>query len=255
MAFVYQELMGRFALTNANLDLVVGTTSVTLTNGLYYVDGYVGESASQLCNHLQTKIRAVPDQASTNVVYGGVGAGLINICLTTNANITFTSTGLATILGFPSTSTNVAVHQGTRKPRYIWRPTDPAMEYAATIENPWLPIPTTRYRRAADCSMHSTPGTTAYETFFAYQALPLADVLKATPQDYRSLQEFFEDVVCAGKRLRLYTDRTQRNADGCFECYWGEEEPAAFIEQVERLYRNYQGYWKTLKLPFWKWVS
>lgn len=252
MARVYQEYMGRFALTNADAQLVVGANTVTLTNGYYYIDGYTGEANAQFCNHLQTKIRLGADgQTSTNVSYNGQ----LVIALTTNANITFVTGALANICGFNSTTTsNLALHVGQRAPRYVWRPTVPAQEYTGTLDDPWLPVTPTKYRRAADGSVRSAPGTTAYECEFTYQALPLLDVIKAVPATFRSLQEFFEDVICAGKRLRIYPDRTKRTSADCHEAVWGGEEPGRFAGTIGRLFRAYQGYWK-VKLPFWKWTS
>lgn len=259
MATVYQEYFGRFPI-GATTDSFTVTNSaanaLTLTAGYYYTDGYTGETAVQFCNHVQNIIRTATGSPNPNAnVSYSHATGRVTIALDVACTIAWGDAALAPILGFSTdTTANAATHVGTQQPRYVWRPSVAASEYSTSLTGQtWAPVSTTKYRRANSGAIHSVPGSVLYETMFSYNYLPLADAIRAATQTYTSFQEWFEDVICNGYRVRFYRDRTLNSSLDVEDAMWGGEDPGRFVEVMTRNLQRFNGYWR-VELPFWKWI-
>lgn len=256
MTTYYQEFLGRFPIGAASKDFAVGVDALALTAGNYYLHGYTGESTAQLCEHMQAIIRTASstDQSDATVAYSSSTAR-VTITLETAAALEFTDAALATILGYTSTSySSATTFTAERKPRYVWRPTDPMMECDTQPLSPFAPVGTARVYRAQDGSMCSVDGVTVlYDCrTLAWQALPQADVLKNTSgADYRSLEEFWEDIIARGRPMRFYPDRTLNASTSYTTCVYGAEQPGSLADAASKTIAPYLGYWR-VELPLWK---
>lgn len=251
MAAVYQQFLGQFTIDTNSKDFAVGATSVALTANTYFIDGYIGETIPNLCNHVETKIRAVSGQGNTNCWYNAT-SGKVTIKLNVASNIVFTDSALAAILGFSSaTQASASTHTGDRKPRYTWRPSEPITSYPTTLPNLWEPQTTSVYIRSKDGACHSVAGTTIYSATISYAVLPSADVVKGSPCNYQSFEEFYCDVIAAGKPMRVYPDITYNNANSFHLAVFGVDKPGPFTDYCKRTRETYQGYWD-VQFPLWK---
>ena len=255
MTTYYQEVFGRFPITASSKDFAVGASALALTVGNYYIRGYSSESTAQLVEHMQAVIRAIGAGQDASTVTYSSSTGLVTIDLETAATLTFTDAALATILGFTGSPYGSATRfTAERKPRYVWRPTDPMMECDTQPLTPFGPVGTSRVYRSQDGSMCSVDGVTVlYDCrSLAWQALPQADVLKnSAGADYRSYEEFWEDIIARGRPMRFYPDRTANASTSFTTCVYGAEQPGAFADAASKTIAPYLGYWR-VSLPLWK---
>ena len=254
MTTYYQEILGRFPVGSSTDSFSVGATACTLTAGNYYLHGYSGESTAQLCEHMQAVIRAIGATQDASTVTYSASTGLVTIDLETAATLTFTDAGLAAILGFTGSPYGSAARfTAERKPRYIWRPTDPMADCPTQPVLPFAPVGTSYAYRSQDGSMCSVDGVTVlYDSSVSWQALPQADVLKNSAGiDYRSLEEFWEDIIARGRPMRFYPDRSANTSSSYVTCIYGAEQAGSFSEAASKTIAPYLGYWR-VSLPLWK---
>ena len=259
MASVYQQYLGQFYLDTTMNDFVVArgssSNAIALTNAVYWIAGYTGESNANitcLCEHITNKITSATGAiVKCNVTYNG-STGFVTMQFNAATNITWTDSALQSLLGFSGSQINAQSYTATRKPRYVWRPTNPPRDYTGLPETGFQnPKTTTRYIRAKDGTVHSVVGNLLYDVKTSYQYLLDGEVHKSNPDNYTSLQSFYEDVIQNGYRVRVYPDRTYNNSASFVECTWGEEDPKTFEEYVKRDFDKYQGYYSG-NLTFWK---
>lgn len=256
MANVYQEFLGRFPVGSTLDSFSIGTNAITLTAGNYYVNGYTGESTAQLLEHMQAKIRAATGGYANATVTRSQTTGLVTMATGGGAAaITWTDTALQTLLGFTGTQGSATSHVATYHPRYVWRPTDPPMDVDTTPEEMFAPVSTAKVYRAQDGSMCSVDGVTVLQDCrrLAYQCLPQNDAIRnVAGPTYRSLEEFWEDIIARGRPMRVYPDRSVNANSACFTtAVYGAEQPGAFVDTVGKAQGSYLGYWR-VDLPLWK---
>lgn len=258
MATVYCELLGRLPLSSTDISFTVGSNVCSLSTGYYYMYGYTGETAEQLLPHLQAVIRNSSAFTGANVSYIRPSASAVNAYVNislgaTNSNISFNHAGLATILGMAQYSSNLAVHTGTRKPRYVWRPSDPVQDCDTSPEELFGPVGTSKVYRSEDGSVSSVDGMTVLrDGTLRFQALPRADVISnIASQDYRSLEQFWEDVIARGRPMRVYPDRSVNTSTDYVTAVYAAETPGPFTAAATKVLVSYLGYWG-VELPLWK---
>lgn len=256
-----QQFLGKFSITTDTQNFSVGATAVTLTTGRYYIVGYTSESTSQLCEHMQTQIRAIgATQDASTVVYSG-STGLVTITLETAATLTFTDTALATLLGYTSTSYSSATSfVAERQPRYVWRPSRSAWDYPIDLYGStfWAPRSTSLVGRSANGTTWGVVGDDIYDATLMYGALADTEVLTPrTGTTYVELQQFWLDVVHNTMPIRFYPDRTLNAAASVVEFMWGTDEGdqiGSFTDYIERHTSTFNGLWD-VEIPMMKYIA
>lgn len=260
---IKQQFLGRFNLTSAEKDFNIlnasGNWNIAVDTGLTFIKGYTGESATQLLEDMQVKIRAAHSSTNAANVTLDDTTGLVTLSFQSNPHeVTWTDAGLATILGFNTGAlTGAASYTGVRQPRYLWRPTLPASEYPLTLQGAWMPRSTSRVYRSADGTCSGVGGNKIYEALVEFTALPEADVITpSTGTVYRDLQQFWEDVVSVPQSIRYQPDRTNWASNGVLSAMLGVDsdegdEVGSFDDRATRTKKSYNGLWD-VSLRLWK---
>lgn len=250
-----QQYVGRFTLpstaTQFNIKNANGVNiNCVINTGTLFITG--ATEAVGLDARIQAAIRAQATGHSTaNVTYSG-STGRVTIGLNHNSNIYFGHAPLANILGFDQevNAADTNAHVGTRQPRYIWRPTRGVAEAPLDINTWWGPRSTSKLTRSVDGSVVTVQGNLVYDGRYSYRNLPQADITsKAGDTDWhRPLERFWEDVVHAGKEIRVYPERTGTAYETGFwasETDMGDEaaDIGAFRDQVGRRIDSFDGLW------------
>jgi hypothetical protein len=172
------------------------------------------------------------------------------------ANVHFGDNALGEVIGFyrHHNGGDDMTIVGYRQPRYVWRPTRGLADCPVHVNTWWGSRSTTRLARSVDGTVSTASGNLLYDGRYGYRNLPRADTV-ADPDDtdvYRPLEKFWEDVVHAGKEIRVYPDRASTTASTAFEVgYWASEADASdeatdvgpFAAQVGRAIHPYDGLW------------
>lgn len=255
-----QHFLGKFYLGTSANDFAVGGTSVSLTVGEYYLHGYSGESTAQLCEHIQTKIRAIGATQDASTCALNVTTGLVTITLETAATLVFTDTALATILGMSTSYASGTSHVGTTQPRYLWRPSRQAVDFPHQLDtsNFYVPRSTTKIGRSLDGTSWAVGGYLLYDSLLRYEYLDDSEVITpATGTSYSDLQQFWIDVAHAAMPIRVYPDRTVNTSADYITCLWGSEADEEVGEWSAFAYRHvsqYNGLWD-VEIPLMKYIE
>jgi hypothetical protein len=181
------ELRGQFSVGASNNSMNVGVNVLTLTSAIRYTVG-ASDETNALIDDVQTKIRTIAGQDSTNVTYSAT-TGRVTIALTTFATINM-ETNLAAALGFSATDyASDGRFAGERCPMHIWRPTRGLSDHPVDANVFWSPRSSTIAGRSIDGTTYSRKGSTVYDAVIAFDKLPEADVV--TPSNgtiHRDLQ-------------------------------------------------------------------
>lgn len=248
----YQQFLGRFEVTSSNdsLSLVngTGTFAITLTNGFRFIRGKTSESTNQLTEDLTAKsIAADASLVGTTWVYDS-STGKVTATFPTNTAITWTDTGLQTLLGFTGTQSGASAYTGTKQARYTWRPTRSLSVHPGTLQTAWGTRSTTRVIRSKDGTISTVVGNKLYESPLQWKLLPEADVITpSTGTVYRDFENFWKDVSAEGEILRYQPDRSDYAAtavhSGVIAPSGDEEELGLLEDSMERAFTSYNGLW------------
>lgn len=253
---IYQQYFGKFTINSSNDSFNVATQSMTLTSADYFITGYTGESSPQLCEHLQNRIRTHANQGNANVTFS-VSTGRITIDLNMTCNISWVDTDLGKLFGFNDAALlDATTYTAENQSRYVWRPSRAIVEYPGDLNRWWTPRSTTQVSRSKDGSTFSVVGNKLYDGKYAYQCLPAADVITDASTVWESLEQFWEDVIHAGKPMRVYPDRTLNAPTSYVNALFGagEDGVGSFRDFEERHISTFQGLWD-VSLDLWKHVG
>lgn len=254
---IYQAYLGKFAISNDSKDFSIGGSPVALTTGNYFMAGYSGESTTQLCEHIQVKIRALgAPYGSTSVTMSEDGYITIGD-LGGVTTITWTDTDLRDLLGFTGNLSGQSGYTATNQARYCWFPTRAIADYPGDLTSFWTPRSTSITYRSGDGTTCSIVGTLINEGKFSYKHLPASNVITTSTTVWESFQRFWTDVIHEGQPFRVLPDRSSYTPTSYLTALWAvqEDEPVGpFSDFVERHVRKYNGLWD-LDLQLWEHVS
>lgn len=235
-----------------------GVSSVALTEGRYYMAGYTGESTLQLCEHMQTEIRAIGAPYGSTTVTLSSTTGLVTIAvLGAVTAIDWTHTALRDLLGFTANLSGAASYTATNKARYCWFPSRGLVEYPGDLTEWWAKRSTSYGYRSPDGVTYSTQGTLIKEGKFKYSHLPKADVISVSDTVWETFQEFWTDVIHAGEPFRCFPDRTLNGSGDIKVATFGslDDDPVgSFTDYMDRNIRSYNGLW-TVEMFLWEYLS
>lgn len=255
----YAIYLGQFAIGAASKDFAIGATACAIATGNYYTSGYTSESTEQLCEAVQTKIRAIGATQDASTVSHSLTTNRVTITLETAAALTWTDTALGVCLGFSSASYSSATSfVAENPPRYTWMPTKALANYPLQgTKGGYLlsPRSTTIVGRSNDGTTYSVTGATVYDATLEYVLLPEADVITPTTgTTYRDFQQFWGDVIAAGKPCRIFPDRTLKTSTDYDTVIFGsaDNESIGMLDAWKsRHVASYNGLW-TVSLPVMK---
>ena len=249
----YQMLLGRFYL--ASNDFTVndsgGADTLSTTAGYYYPSGYSGDT--QLCEHLQSVIRANGGVYTSATVTLSAATGLITIDFATGGTditLNWTDTDLRNILGFTENQSGAKSDTATNQMRYVWRPTRSMSDHPVDLTEFWSPATNTKLVRSTDGTTYAIRGNEYNEATAEWQYLPQADVITNSSTAYESLQEFYSDVIVKGQSVRLLPDRTSYTSSSYKEALIGlpDKSLGSFRDFCNRHITSYNGLW-SVSLP------
>ena len=237
-----QQWLGRLLIDSSNDSFSIATNPFTLTGGYYFIAGYTGESAVQLCERITAAI--IGTYANAAVTYSEV-TGLVTFKIANSGSytITWTDTALQALLGFTGTQSGGYTYTATMEPKFVWRPDVAMSDAPVDCSRVVQPISSTRVYVSRDGTDTTVRGNTRYGGEVAYQLLAGARVfIPSTGSVNRELETFFTDVIAAGEPIRLYPDRTL-NASTSFVNVkvTGGEEIGAFESFARKRITSYQG--------------
>jgi len=220
MTTYLQRYMGQFALTTAMRDFTLdwgsGPTAVVLTTGNYYIAGYTGET-SQLCEHMQTKIRAIAGNPYPNAtVTYSTTTDLITISLTdqTTTSIAWTDVALQTLLGFTGAQTGANTYTASYKPYYTWHPSQALWDFPGDLNVLWASDSSSRVTVAPDGTTVTREGSLTYDADLFYCLLDKDEVIDRSGNTTRTFEHLWTTVVHTGKPLRVFpVDTANTSAD------------------------------------------
>jgi hypothetical protein len=259
MTIIYQKYLGEFTITASNNSLTFeenGSGSphaISLTVGEYFMRGYTSEAVTgRLVEHLQALIRAVGAPFDDATVTLSDTTGKITIDWTANTDITSIDSGLRDLMGFEGVDvTDESIITGAAQARYIWMPGKPLAEYPGELTEGWLPRSLSRVVRSMDGTVYSIEGNKINDGFFSYAHLDNTEVITDSSTVWESLQQFWEDCIHTGRKIRFYPDRTANGSTNYYECLWVPPDMAEGESQKIGPFRdygnphtsNYRGYW------------
>jgi len=254
----YQQYLGQIVINDTNDDFTVddggGSEAVEITSGTYYISGYTGESTDQLCDVLQTKIRALGGVYAAATVTYSSSTGLATIDFATggtNITVLWDDTALQTLLGFAGTQTGAESYTATYPPLCVWRPSLGLAEYPGDLATWWLPTSSSMVTVGPDGTITTIEGNTTNDGIFEYRNLPEADIKDTSLTVNTTLQSFWENVVHKGRQIRCYPDRTLNTVSDFKTAVWlptdaepGEPVTAGpFSAHIGRSIGSYNGLW------------
>jgi hypothetical protein len=248
-----QQYLGRFSIGTDAIDFGINSQTASLDTGTYYICAHDSESSNQLCEHLQAEINTHFTGFSTTNVY--LDSGFIKIDFTTDANMTFDDSGLATILGMNTSLTGTSSYTGDAHPRYCWFPSRTASDYPTDINKFWAEKSTTRVGTTEDGTSYTVPGNLLYDATVGYTLLNEAEVIiPGGGTNYAEFQQFWIDVAHAGQPIRVFPDRTQTGSTDYVTGILGQKGDdgiGSFLDYSRRHLANYNGFWD-VTLPLLK---
>lgn len=249
-----QALLGRFYL--AAQTFTVSATGKTTTAGHYFASGYSGESADQLCEHVQDKIDDVYAGATVAL---SLSTGKVTIELGTTGSITWgTATTLRDLLGFTGDLSGADTYIADNPMRYVWCPQRNGSA-AALSEYPngltaasfWDYESTSRLVRAADGTATTIRGTLATgKAMLAWRLLAKTSVRASSSPDPGTWEQLWLDVVGDGERVRLVLDDASYTSANYVEAVPGVDDDALgeFGDYCGRSRPPFDGLWD-VELP------
>jgi hypothetical protein len=114
---------------------------------------------------------------------------------------------------------------------------------ALTAATWWGERSTSIAARGADGTSFSAAGSLLYDADLEYQLLDDSEVRKSSDTDWASLQCFWEQVVHAGKQIRVLPDRTSYTSTTYVTALWvGAENTVGAFPGLRHI-ANYDGFW------------
>ena len=254
-----QQYLGRFYIGVNRNAFSIGASVLTIPAGWYYLCGYSGESAPQLCETMQAQIRSIGAGQSEAVVAFNTNIGRVGIFLETAAALTFDDSELGALLGYSESAYGSAyTFVSEAQPRYVWRPTEGLVDYPGDLATWWSKSSTTLGIRAPAGTTYTVKGNLLYDGAFSYELLPLADVISTSATEHVSFEQFWVDVIHEGQPIRCYHDRTLATAASIATgiCLGGGEEDGmgSFTKWARRHVSTWDGLW-SIDFAMAKWVS
>ena len=257
MAPTLQEYRGKFALSSSanSFSISTGTPQACdLTVGRYYVAGYTSEATAQLVEHIQAVMRTKSGFSAATCTYDPA-TGKVSLGFAATTSVTWTDVALRNLLGFTADLSGASSYTATYQPKYIWRPTRAAADYALQLNRFWEPASTSVAARTRGGSSYGVAGSTMYEGRVSYVMLPAADVrVPSTGSINAELETFFSDVLTVPMPVRIFPDRTIVTASGYVTGLFrpaNEDEYGPLAGYVRRSQPSYDGLWD-VDLSFFK---
>jgi hypothetical protein len=216
---IYQQYLGQFSLTtlmdNFSLDDGGGADAVTLDTGDYFISGYETETADQLLEHMQVKVRALGAPYTTADFSRSAATGLVTLTFGTGGTvaITWTDAALKTLLGFTGTQSGADEYTATNQAQYCWSPSLSPSQYPGDLPTLWLPDSTSMLSVAPDGKLVGSEGNELFSAAIIYDLLDREEVISDSSTVHESFQEFWNDVIHKVMPVRVYPDKTLNTED------------------------------------------
>jgi hypothetical protein len=246
-----QHYLGTLTIDGDSKDFTIDTDPSTgpfalaLTVGDYFIHGYTGEVAEQICEHLQAQIRTVGAFATATVAFDNSTA-LVTIDFKATCSVVWTDTDLRDLLGFTGNLSGASAYTATNATRGVWSPTLVMSEYPGDLTRLWGQRSTSRIGVSSDGTVYSAEGTILYDGVYGYHLLPEADVITTSATVWESLEQFWEDCIHTGKPIRVYPDKTVNTASDYVTALMSSPDGkvGGFHDGIVARWReNYNGFW------------
>lgn len=256
----YQQLLGQFTIgaSTDTIDLddndIPTTPTISLTQGNYYID--------ELCDHIEDQIQAEGGNfASVTCSYSATtGKVTMGEATSQDIDVTWTDTALRDLLGFTGNFTvgdggaGSASVTATNEARYCWRPDKGIAGHPVARDVVWEPVSNSVVYVSRDGTTSSVEGNLVYFAELEWRWIAGERVYTpSTGSVNKDLQQFFEDVIHAGRTVRYYPDTSSASYETCI-VGTGEGTIGALTDYAKQLYQNNLSWWG-VQLPVLKNVS
>ncbi len=254
------QWLGRFSVAASTNAITVEDTQnaytaddITVASGRYYIAGYTGEATDQFCEALTALFVALPgtDYDNCTFTYSG-STGKVTFTNNATTTLTFNDSTIATILGFTSSPySGASTYTAENEARYGWRPDRPLSDHPTHADSVFAPLSMSKIQRAPDGSIATVPAVAVL-----YEARRLGfryvdgDRVRTptTGTVYQDFEQFYEDVIAATMKIRMYPDRTVNTSSDYVELVIGDERRGvpSFERSCRRSSRKYDGLWDVM---------
>lgn len=252
-----QTLLGKFTLPAYNF--TVDATQKTTTADDYYLEGYTGEGG-QLVEHLQTLIRTVSGKGSATVTFSH-STGKITINFGATTSLDWDDTALGTLLGYTSASySGESSYTAENQARYKWTPSQSCSDFPMELDGSNLlsPESTTVIVRSKSGYTYAVTGELLESGGFRWDFLLKAEVKTPTTGTiYGDFQQFWKDVIHAGKPIRFIPDNSSYADTGDYVeciCPGSGSSIGSFEDFEKRNVENINGF-HAVTLPLYKFID